>query len=159
MRIFKTKTHPNLPFGKVRMGYLSGEARWGLMTIYRVTSLFPRHINYTIEEGVPLRHALFTLILLLVYGIDPKRLFGLISQTFVRTYLPDVCLSLSQNVCLGLFPETLVWAYYFLPFGVAFIVIPFFLAVAFLVAVFSSTFTSAFGFSMSTSSTVKMRAS
>ena len=61
----------------------SGEARWGLMTIYRVTSLFPRHINYTIEEGVPLRHALFTLILLLVYGIDPKRLFGLISQMFV----------------------------------------------------------------------------
>ena len=27
-----------LPFGKVRMGYPSGEARWGLMSICRVTT-------------------------------------------------------------------------------------------------------------------------
>ena len=30
-----------LPFGKARMGYPSGEARWGLMTIGRVTCSFP----------------------------------------------------------------------------------------------------------------------
>ena len=30
-----------LPFGKARMGYPSGEVRWGLMAIFRVTSSFP----------------------------------------------------------------------------------------------------------------------
>ena len=30
-----------LPFGKVRMGYPSGEARWGLKVICRVTCSFP----------------------------------------------------------------------------------------------------------------------
>ena len=27
-----------LPFGKVRMGYPTGEARWGLMTIFKVVT-------------------------------------------------------------------------------------------------------------------------
>ena len=31
----------SLPLGKVRMGYPSGEARWGLMSICRVTTPIP----------------------------------------------------------------------------------------------------------------------
>ena len=79
----------------------------------------------------------------------PKRLYGL-SPKCLFEFIP--------NRLFGSYPQPFAWDYFFLAFGVAFIVIPF-LAVAFLVAVFSSTFTSAFGFSMSTSSTVKMRAS
>ena len=47
-----------LPFGKVRMGYPTGEARWGLMTIGRVTCSFPWgkvRMGLRLRRDIPLR--------------------------------------------------------------------------------------------------------